>query len=600
MDHRNFVLENIHDVNRILSYLHGTPDHNNKKDPLDELVFILLSRRTRNIEYERVYDELRERFPSWESVKKAPDEELMNIIGKAGLGSLRVRQIKNNLTMIHGRFKEYSLDRLRKWNNKKVEEYLLSLDGIQKKSAYCIMMYSLDRPFFPVDTHVGRICKRMGLVDSDLDHRKVQDLLENVFPEDLRYSLHVNMISHGRKICRSSNPRCGDCLIAGYCMKNRKDENSEKPVFLDLFSGAGGMSLGFEKAGFSLEYAFEMERWASSTLYYNRPHMDPERMINKDIRELHPEDYRERRVDVIVAGPPCQEFSKVRKNGFGNRGRNELYKEVLRFVNTFRPPYVVIENVPGMASHLNRTYVNEVKDGLENAGYAVDERMINARDYSIPQKRTRLLFIARKRIRNSRKKAMVDLQRIWNMIDESKSPNNIPFSDGISGLPVLGPGEGDYIMKNNRAGRRTEYAQKLSDSGNTVYNHVARPHNKRDLEAYAEMKDGENALDLHRRRPDLMIYSTESFPTKYYKIRRDSPSPTIVAHLNRDANSFIHPTENRGITPREAARLQSFPDSYRFLGSFGRNFVQIGNAVPPLLAQIVAEAILKSIREQSH
>ena len=109
------------------------------------------------------------------------------------------------------------------------------------------------------------------------------------------------------------------------------------------------------------------------------------------------------------------------------------------------------------------------------------------------------------------------------------------------------------------------------------------------------MEEGENALDLHGKKPDLMPYSTENFPTKFFKIRSHDPSPTIVAHLRRDANSFIHPRDNRGITPREAARLQSFPDNYRFLGSFGLQFEQIGNAVPPLLAEVIGNAIMEEL-----
>ena len=110
------------------------------------------------------------------------------------------------------------------------------------------------------------------------------------------------------------------------------------------------------------------------------------------------------------------------------------------------------------------------------------------------------------------------------------------------------------------------------------------------------MEVGGNALDLHRKRPDLMRYSTHCFATKYYKIRANKSCPTIVSHLRKDANSFINPFDNRGITPREAARIQSFPDSYRFLGSFGIQFEQIGNAVPPLLAETIGAAIMEEIR----
>jgi DNA (cytosine-5)-methyltransferase 1 len=150
-------------------------------------------------------------------------------------------------------------------------------------------------------------------------------------------------------------------------------------------------------------------------------------------------------------------------------------------------------------------------------------------------------------------------------------------------------------MKRTGRGRTSDYARILGSKKVIVFNHIARKHNPRDLEAYRIMKDGENAIDLYKKRPDLMEYSTENFHTKYFKIPRNSPSPTIVSHLKKDANSFIHPIDNRGITPREAARFQSFPDYYRFLGNFGIQFLQIGNAVPPLLAEIIARAIMEEM-----
>ena len=171
----------------------------------------------------------------------------------------------------------------------------------------------------------------------------------------------------------------------------------------------------------------------------------------------------------------------------------------------------------------------------------------------------------------------------------------VSFNQGTSGLPSLGPGEGGDLMRKITKGRKSEYAKKMSFNGELIFNHQSRKHNPRDLEAYSIMSEGENAIDLYRKRPDLMIYNTSNFPTKYFKIRGNRPSPTIVAHLRKDANSFIHPRDNRGITPREAARLQSFPDDFRFLGSFGVQFEQIGNAVPPLLAEVIAIAIKKEI-----
>ena len=238
MNHKSFVLEYIQEIDDLLNFEYGSPDHNNKDDPLDELFFILLSRRTRRSGYETVYDELRAEYPTWEDVAKASDRDIFRIINSAGLGNLRLKQIKYNLDTIKKRFKKYSLDRLYRWGAPKVFEYLTSLKGIGPKSAYCVMMYSFKKAVFPADTHVRRICKRLGLIDANLDHKKAQIRLSDMFPKKLRYSLHVNMISHGRKICRKSNPDCKSCIISGFCMNIRDNSFKDTELgFMDLFAG---------------------------------------------------------------------------------------------------------------------------------------------------------------------------------------------------------------------------------------------------------------------------------------------------------------------------------------------------------------------------
>lgn len=596
MDHKQYVMNYIKEIEELLDFEYGSPDHNNKKNPLDELVFILLSRRTPVAEYESVYDELRAYYPTWKKVAEAPREDIQRIVERAGLGSKRVEEIQENLLAIKKKFGRYSLHRLKKWNKNMVFDYLTSLKGIGPKSAYCIMMYSLERDVFPADTHVNRICQRLGIIDTGLDHKKSQKLLANMFPQKLRYSIHVNMLAHGRKICTPSKPKCEQCVISGFCEYPRVGKKpKEDNRFIDLFAGAGGISLGFENAGFNLYAAIEMDTRACDTLLHNRLNLTAESVFNGNIRTLDPKQFKGKNIKLIIAGPPCQEFSRVHKNNLGKQGRNELYKEVLRFVKAIKPKVVVIENVPGMASHLNKEYVKRVERGLRKARYEVKSDLINSKKFRIPQNRQRLFFIARRVYGNNKKKARKVVNSIWDNIRELESDERISFKQGVSGLPRLAPSEGADVLLNGSRGRPSVYAIEMNYNGGPLFNHTAREHNPRDLEAYALMEEGENALDLHSKRPDLMPYSTENFPTKYFKIRNDRPSPTIVAHLRRDANSFIHPRDSRGISPREAARLQSFPDNYRFLGTFGLQFEQIGNAVPPRLAEMIGKVIMEEI-----
>ena len=598
MNQKQFVLKNIKDIAELLDFQYHSPNHNNKDNVLDELVYILLSRRTRNRGYKRVYNHLKKKYPNWGDVATAPDRAVLRIIRPAGLGTKRVKELKDNLNIIYKRFGNYSLERLHKWGNPKVFEFLTSLKGIGTKSAFCIMMYSLHRRVFPVDTHINRISQRLGIIEMGVNHKLAQKILTDMFPENLRYQLHVNMISHGRSICRSGIPSCNHCIIKNYCNFNRNESDLKgNPGFIDLFAGPGGMSLGFEKAGFHLKGAIEYNSNASATFLYNRPNFPPSRVLNLPIQKINPRLMKTWKIKVLVAGPPCQEYSPVRKNGYGEFGRKKLYLQVLRFVRELKPKFVVIENVPGMATPKNTKYVRRVETGLRRHGYEVISGMLNAKEYGIPQSRTRLFFIAKKICKNSRAAARKTLVKIWKDIRSYKKDEKITFLDGVSGLPSLVAGEGRNIMLNSKRGRRSVYAISLSSNEKIIFNHTARKHNPRDLEAFELLKDGENAIALYNKRPDLMPYSIDNFHTKFFKIKRNAPSPTIVAHLKKDANSFIHPIDNRGISPREAARLQSFPDSYRFLGTYGVSFEQIGNAVPPLLAEIIAKSLLKEIRQ---
>lgn len=598
MNHRDYVMRYISNICDLLHFQYGSPNHNNKKNVLDEVIFILLSRRTRDSDYEEVYDKLKRSFPRWKDVVRTSDEELLKVIGKAGLGFKRVQEIKDILQKVRNDFGRYSLERLRKWNNSRVFRYLIALRGIGPKSAYCVMMYSLNRKVFPADTHVIRICTRLGIISGELNHKEAQEQLADIFPKKLRYSIHVNMVSHGRDICKSLNPFCSECIISGFCARNRKKSAIDgKPGFIDLFAGPGGMSIGFEHAGFILQGAIESDRHASATYLNNRPTFPSEMIVDTPIENVSPSEFKPLKPEVIVAGPPCQEFSHVRQNSRKNLGRRELYWEVLKFVKELKPIFVVIENVPGMTFTGNHRYVKKVESGLKEIGYEIKRNFLDAKDYGIPQSRKRLFFIARKVHMRDRKEARAILERIWNRIKLWKNKKRISFLDGISGLPTLKAGEGADLMKNQVPGRRSRYVEELGPNAKIIFNHIARKHNPRDLRAYRIMNDGDNAIDLYKKDSRLMLYSTSNFPTKFFKIRRDRPSPTIVAHLRRDANSFIHPIDNRGISPREAARLQSFPDSYRFLGSFGVQFEQIGNAVPPRLAEYIALSILMEIKK---
>ena len=181
--------------------------------------------------------------------------------------------------------------------------------------------------------------------------------------------------------------------------------------------------------------------------------------------------------------------------------------------------------------------------------------------------------------------------------DDGNLPPPVTLGDAIGDLPPLEAGQGQWV---GHAGPTPASPSRLELPDSPIRHpqglltsHVSRYNNDTDLERYAELEPGENYLDLLKRRSDLQNYSTGSFHDKYYRLRADQPSKTIVAHLRKDGNSYVHPTQVRSLSVREAARLQSFPDSYIFTGSRGDQFQQIGNAVPPRLGKAIAGQLLR-------
>ena len=198
--------------------VYGDDNHGNQEDPLDELVFILLSAQTEAYLYRKTYQNLTERYDDWTQLMNAPEDEVERSIRHGGLSRKKARQLKGAMQKIFEDRGRLSLGFLRDMPLEDATRYLTSLPGIGVKGAKCILMYSLSKPVFPVDTHVWRVSRRLGLTPpvpkpSDRQERE----LEQSVPEDLRYRLHVNMVSHGRQTCTTYRPKCGECVLAHLC-----------------------------------------------------------------------------------------------------------------------------------------------------------------------------------------------------------------------------------------------------------------------------------------------------------------------------------------------------------------------------------------------
>lgn len=213
----------VREVAATLKYRYHDFAHYNLKDPLDELLFIICSTKTEEASYRNSFRALKESFPTHLKIAEAPAEYIASAIARGGLSNQKAKAIRNLLDAVIARFGEPSLEPLRALSDKDAEAFLLSLPGVGKKIARCVLMYSLDRQVFPVDTHCWRIARRLGWVrptqkDQHCAPRDM-DRLQSKIPPELRYSLHVNMISLGREICTASAPKCDECPLANWCPK---------------------------------------------------------------------------------------------------------------------------------------------------------------------------------------------------------------------------------------------------------------------------------------------------------------------------------------------------------------------------------------------
>ena len=372
-----------------------------------------------------------------------------------------------------------------------------------------------------------------------------------------------------------------------------------KPVVLDLFCGAGGMSLGFEMAGYCIGLGVEKEELPCQTHRHNFG----ERCYLGDIRDISDpvaliQDHGIDRVDVIIGGPPCQGFSRVGRGkirslfndpDYIHDPRNQYYKEFIRFVQAIKPLYFVMENVPDMQYYSDggEPLLNKALCRLQKLGYTVAWQVLQAEQYGVPQTRRRLFIIGNR----------LGQEIYWpKKICED---NPITVWQAISDLPVVPHGHRQDAIPYRSRHELNDYQRFMRNgAGDILYNHQTRWHNSQDLEAFIWLPEGSKYVDLPKR---YKRYRDDIFRDKYWKLYRDRPSWTVEAHIGKDAYRHIYPSHKgepeppRTISVREAARLQSFPDHFRFLGAFTRQFHQVGNAVPPLLAKAVAKAILPGV-----
>ena len=388
--------------------------------------------------------------------------------------------------------------------------------------------------------------------------------------------------------------------------------SEHNPTFADFFAGAGGLSCGFTQAGYRVCFANDFEDVCVRTYRYNHPELPSHKVLKGDIRKIvdNISDYINEDVDVVVGGPPCQGFSSANQQRIIDDPRNELYKYYIKAVSAILPKFVLMENVKGMLKVANQVVEDYGNIKGEKNGntytYKVAYRLLNSSDFSVSQSRERLIYIA---IRDDvMKEKGITPEEIFKQIENSNKNNpRFLLKDALEAIKPLDAPRvkntneidddktGKKIDVNIFAGNENAYLR-LINGGRTIpllFNHKARYVNDINYEIYRLLNQGDDASDPKIK--GLMPYENRlhCFKDKYYKLIADKPSRTITAHLRMDCHSHIHPFQIRAITPREAARCQSFPDDYLFLGAYLKTYMQIGNAVPCLMAKGIANIIKK-------
>jgi DNA (cytosine-5)-methyltransferase 1 len=365
---------------------------------------------------------------------------------------------------------------------------------------------------------------------------------------------------------------------------------------IDLFCGCGGISAGLREAGFNVVAGVDINLKYIQTFAHNFPMAT---VISEDITKISPKDFLKRikknreEIQIIAGGPPCQGFSKnvPRSKRYLTDPRNMLIQTYLEYCEYIRPPILMMENVAEMKNGFDMAFTQEIEERLYKLGYAVQHVILNAADFGVPQRRKRAFFLA------TLSKGGVVLPLPTHSKDK---PNNDLFSDNqlhinvwdaIGDLPSLNHGEGtDQTYYQSEP--KNKFQASMRKGLSYVRNHVARKLQPKQYERLASLQPGEGNKQL-----PIHLQTSGGYSGAYGRLTKDMIAPTITRWVfHPGSGRWGHPVDIRTITIRETARIQSFHDSFEFVGSYVDQAGQLGNAVPPLLAEVVARKLIDTFR----
>ena len=448
--------------------------------------------------------------------------------------------------------------------------------------------------------------KEMGIIEKDEDLELLSKILGNNYSRLVSaielFLSHKNLF--GSELDKLNNKKRKEI--------QKREAATNKPKMVDFFAGAGGLSCGFSQAGYRVCFANDFEDVCVRTYRFNHPELPSASVLKEDIRKIvsNIDDYIHEDIDIMVGGPPCQSFSSANQRRIIDDPRNELYKYYIEAVKKICPKFVLMENVKGMLSVAGQVVEDYKSIRIKKNGkvytYDVSYRLLNAVNFGVAQSRERLIYLA---VRNDIAYSKhVTPEVLFHEIEKACEGN--PHYNLQSALEYIQPLDaprvkgmtevddektGMKIGLNNYDSCGNSYLTSINSGRSLAYtfNHKARYCSDVNYEIFKRLGQGEDATNP--KIADIMPYSRRNgiFKDKYFKLYADRPCRTITAHLKMDCLSHIHPYQIRSITPREAARVQSFPDDYLFLGAYLKTYMQIGNDVPVLMAKQIANIIKK-------
>lgn len=344
---------------------------------------------------------------------------------------------------------------------------------------------------------------------------------------------------------------------------------------IDLFSGAGGMSVGASMSGVDVRYAVELDKHAAATFALNHKRTT---LLNQDIRTVkasHLKGLDKTQPTIIFGGPPCQGFSTSnQKNRDMQNANNWLYMEYVRLVKEVRPDWIVFENVKGLIETENGFFLDAVLDGFKKLGYTTSHFVLHSADFGVPQKRNRLFIIG-------------SLHGVETSAPLPTVKKYRTVKDAIHDLPELDNGDAPDFEKYAMLAK-SSYAKKMRGKLSQCWNNVVTASASHIIERYSHIPQGGNWEDIPKRLMKNYADVSRCHTGIYRRLKEGEPS-VVIGNFRK--NMLIHPWKNRGLSVREAARLQSIPDWFKFTGSIGFQQQQVGNLVPPLLASALFDHI---------